>query len=140
MPVPALDEWRSRWERPVHRRLGLRGELIEAGYACFVVERQPGADDLLLRTAITVAADIAAISAVQARLDEEREQANGTAELHLSFIAPLPDTTTVDARVVHWAGYAAHLELEARGPDDSLVARGLTTYSLRPVAPGRAAP
>ncbi len=140
MPVPALDEWRSRWDQPAHRQLGLRGEVIESGYACFVVERQPGADDLLLRAAITIAADIAAISAVQARIDDTREQPNGTAELHISFIAPLPDTTTVDARVVHWAEYSAHLELEARGPDGGLVARGLTTYSLRPVARGGGTP
>jgi acyl-coenzyme A thioesterase PaaI-like protein len=134
LPVPTLDEWRSRWEQPEHRQLGLRGEAIEAGYACFAVERPEGADDLLLRSAITIAADIAAISAVQAQLDD-RQQPNGTAELHLSFIAPLPDSTVVDARVIDWADYTAHLELEVRGPGDSLVARGLTTYSLRPAAP-----
>ena len=138
MPVPGLREWQSRWERPEHRALGLRGEAIEAGYARLAVERPEGADELLLRSAITVAADIAAISAVQARLGDG-EQANGTAELHCSFVGPLPAAARVEARVIHWAAYSAHLELEARGPDGELVARGLTTYSLRPAPPAAGA-
>ena len=135
MPVPPLEEWRGNWDKPVHRSLGMRGDAIEAGLCRFIVERPDGADDVLLRSSIQIAADIAAISAVRANLDEEREQANGTAELHVSFIAPLPDVTEVTARVIHWAAYSSHLTIEARSvPDGELVATGLTTYSLRPVA------
>lgn len=135
MPVPDLEEWRGRWETPPHRALGLRGEHIESGYASFIVERPDGADDMLLRSAINIAADIAAISAVQARIVEGEQLPNGTAELHLSFIGNPPDVTTVDARVIHWTEYTAHLELEARTPDGELAAVGLTTYSLRPIPP-----
>lgn len=135
VPVPDPDEWRGRWDTPAHEQLGLRGETIESGYASFTVERPEGADDLLLRSAINIAADIAAISAVQARIEEGVQMPNGTAELHLSFIGEPPDVTTVDARVIHWSEYTAHLELQARTPDGVLAAVGLTTYSLRPVPP-----
>ena len=91
---------------------------------------------MLLRSAINIAADIAAISAVQARIEEGVQMPNGTAELHLSFIGDPPDVTTVDARVIHWTDYTAHLELQARTPDGELAAVGLTTYSLRPLPPG----
>ena len=135
MPVPDLQEWLRNWEKPEHRNLGLRGDHIESGYASFIVERPEGADDLLLRSAIVTAADIAAISAVRARLDDT-QMANGTAELHFSFIGPPPEVSTVDARVIHWSDYTAHLRMEARTPDGELAATGLTTYSLRPLPPG----
>ena len=133
MPVPALEDWRRGWERPILRRLGISGDAIERGYARFLVERPPDADALLFRSALTIALDLAAISAVSSRRDEEVQQANGTAELHLSFVAPLPDSVAVSARVAHWADYATHLEIEARGDDGALLAKGLTTYSLRPL-------
>lgn len=136
MPVPDLDEWRSNLETPAHRALGLRADRIESGYASFVVERPEGGDDLLVRSAINIAADIAAISAVRARIDDDLQLPNGTAELHLSFIGDPPDVTTVDAQVIHWTDYTAHLELQARTPDGELAAVGLTTYSLRPLPPG----
>ena len=134
MPVPALDDWRRRWERPILRRLGIRGDAIERGYARMIVERPSDADELLFRSALAVALDLAAISAVNSRIDDSLQRANGTAELHLSFVAPLPDEVAVSARVAHWAGYAAHLDLEARGPDGELLVKGLTTESLRPAA------
>lgn len=132
MPVPDRAEWRRRWERPILQRLGISGDEIERGYARMLVTRTPEADDLLHRSAIGIAADIAAVSAVTSQLDE-RQQANGTAELHLSFVAPPDGAVSVSARIAHWADYAAHLEIEARGPGGDLLARGLTTYSLRPV-------
>ena len=135
MPVPNLQEWLSNWEKPEHRNLGLRGDHIESGYARFIVERPEGADDLLLRSAIVTAADIAAISAVRARLDDT-QMSNGSAELHFSFIGPPPEVCTVDARVIQWSDYAAHLQMEARTPDGELAATALTTMSLRPVPPG----
>ncbi len=140
MPVPALEDWRRGWERPILQRLGIRGDAIERGYARFVVERPTGADALLFRSALTIALDLAAISAVNSLREEEVQLANGTAELHLSFVAPLPDSVAVSARVAHWADYATHLDLEARGSDGTLLARGLTTYSLRPVAHVAGAP
>ena len=140
MPVPDVREWRDSFAKPAHRALGLRGDRIESGYASFIVERPDDADDLLLRSAINIAADIAAISAVRARIDDDLQLPNGTAELHLSFIGEPPDVTTVDARVIHWTDYTAHLELQARTPDGELAAVGLTTYSLRPVAPGGGRP
>ena len=122
-------------KKPEHRNLGLRGDHIESGYARFIVERPEGADDLLLRSAIVTAADIAAISAVRARLDDT-QMSNGSAELHFSFIGPPPEVCTVDARVIQWSDYAAHLRMEARTPDGELAATALTTMSLRPVPPG----
>ena len=139
MPVPALEEWLRRWERPILRRLGIRGEEIEHGYARFVVERPEDADDLLHRSAVTIAADMAAISAVTAQLDEAHHATNGTAELHLSFTAPLAAVTRVTAQVVHWADYAAHLEIEVHDGAGDLLAKGLTTYSLRPLRSKRPA-
>ncbi len=137
MPVPDLDDWRRRWQRPILQRLGIRGDSVEHGYARMRVDRPEDADELLYRSSLTIAADLAAISAVTSQLDDGVQVANGTAELHLSFIdtpGSLPDTVEVSARVANWADYATHLDLEARAPGGELVARGLTTYSLRPVA------
>ena len=72
---------------------------------------------------------------VRARLDDT-QVSNGSAELHFSFIGPPPDVCTVDARVIQWSDYAAHLQLEARTPDGQLAATALTTMSLRPLPPG----
>ena len=131
MPVPDLDDWLRNWQRPILRRLGIRGETVERGYARMRVDRPEDADELLFRSSLTIAA-------VNAQRDEEVQLANGTAELHLSFVGPpgggLPDAVEVSARVANWGDYAAHLEIEAHAPGGELVARGLTTYSLRPVA------
>ena len=137
MPVPDLDDWRRRWQRPILQRLGIRGDSVERGYARMRVDRPADADDLLLRSSLTIAADLAAISAVTSQVEEGVQLPNGTAELHLSFVEPpgrLPDAVDVSASVANWANYAAHVEIEARGPAGELVARGLSTYSLRPVA------
>ena len=137
MPVPDLDEWRRRWQRPILQRLGISGDAVERGYARMRVDRPENADELLLRSALTIAVDLAAISAVTSQLEEGVQLANGTAELHLSFIdtpGGLPDAVEVSARVANWADYATHLEVEARAAGGELLARGLTTYSLRPVA------
>ena len=138
MPVPDLDDWLRNWQRPILQRLGIRGDAVERGYARMRVDRPDDADELLFRSSLTIAADLAAISAVNAQRDEDVQLANGTAELHLSFVEPpggvLPDAVDVSARVAHWADYAAHVELEAHAPGGELLARGLSTYSLRPVA------
>ena len=137
MPVPDLDDWLRNWQRPILRRLGIRGDTVERGYARMRVDRPEDADELLFRSSLTIAADLAAISAINAQRDEAVQLANGTAELHLSFVGPpdgLPDAVEVSARVANWGDYAAHLEIEAHAPGGELVARGLTTYSLRPVA------
>ena len=137
MPVPDLHEWRRRWQRPILERLGISGDAIERGYARMRVDRPEDADELLLRSSLTIAVDLAAISAVTSQLEEGVQLANGTAELHLSFIdtpGGLPDAVEVSARVANWADYATHLEVEAREPGGELLARGLTTYSLRPAA------
>ena len=138
MPVPDLDDWLRNWQRPILQRLGIRGDAVERGYARMRVDRPEDADELLFRSSLTIAADLAAISAVNAQRDEDAQLANGTAELHLSFVEPpggsLPDAADVSARVAHWADYAAHVELEAHAPGGALLARGLSTYSLRPVA------
>ena len=137
MPVPDLDDWRRRWQRPILQRLGIRGDTVEHGYARMRVDRPKDSDELLYRSSLTIAADLAAISAVTSQLEDGVQLANGTAELHLSFIdtpGGLPDAVEVSARVANWADYATHLDLEARAPGGELVARGLTTYSLRPVA------
>lgn len=137
MPVPDLDEWRRRWQRPILQRLGIRGDTVELGYARMRVDRPEDADELLHRSSLTIAVDLAAISAVTSQLEDGVQVANGTAELHLSFIdtpGGLPDAVEVSARVANWADYATHLEVEVRGHDGELLAQGLTTYSLRPVA------
>ncbi len=138
MPVPEIDDWRRRWQRPILQRLGISGDTVERGYARMRVDRPEDADELLLRSSLTIAADLAAISAVTSQLEDGVQLANGTAELHLSYVDPpggaLPDAVEVSARVANWADYATHLEVEARAPGGELLARGLTTYSLRPVA------
>lgn len=138
MPVPDLDDWLRNWRRPILQRLGIRGDTVASGYARMRVDRPEDADELLFRSSLTIAADLTAISAVGSRLEAGAQQANGTAELHLSFVDPpggaLPDAVDVSASVAHWADYAAHVEIEAHGPAGELLARGLSTYSLRPVA------
>jgi acyl-coenzyme A thioesterase PaaI-like protein len=131
--VPNLDDWRQRWERPVLQQLGIHGDTIERGYARMLIKRSRDMDELFFRTALTIAADLAAISAVNSQREEGVQVANGTAELHLSFLSPLPDIVTVSARVTHWADYATHLAIEAHGPNNELLVTGLTTYSLRPI-------
>lgn len=133
VPVPNLDDWRQRWKRPILQQLGIQGDTIERGYARMLIKRPSDTDELFFRSALTIAVDLAAISAVNSQREEGVQVANGTAELHLSFLSPLPDIVAVSARVTHWSDYATHLALEARGTNNELLVTGLTTYSLRPI-------
>ncbi len=135
MSVPDLETWRARWRTPERERLGVRGERIEDGFASFVVDLRYGDDrdgDLLFASAaVTHAADIAVLSAVMGHLDEQRQQQNGTASLHLNFLHPLTGALTVEGRVASWGNHDAVVEVVARDERGQLVLTGLSTYSLR---------
>ncbi len=136
MPVPDLDAWQARFDTAPARRLGVAPEAVESGFASFMVQVPYGDgrddDPLFFATALHYAADIAALSAVIARCDQE--QPNGTASLHLNVLADPQGAVRVWSRVVHWGMYSALLELAAEDATGALVARGLTGYSLRPAA------
>ena len=145
MPVPPLDEWRKRWENEGARRLGVRPAAAEpAGWARFVIDLPFGderdGDEDFFHLALSYAVDVAALAAVLARVDPEREQPNGTAALHLNVVGTPRGAVTVEGRVVHWEVPMALLEVVATDAEGRLIARGLSPYSLRAKAAEEAAP
>ena len=135
MPVPDPDTWRARWASADQHRLGVHAGVVADGFASFVIDLPYGderdSDPLFASAALTYAADVAALSAVLARLDEEREQPNGTASLHLNFVRPPSGTVTIEARVSAWGVQDALVECSGRDGEGQLVMQGLVTYSLR---------
>ena len=136
MPVPPLEEWRKRWETEGAQRLGVRPvEARAEGWARFVIDTPFGderdGDEDFLHAALAYAVDVAALAAVLARVDPDREQPNGTAALHLNVVGTPRGAVTVEGRVVHWEVPAALLEIEAKDAEGRLIARGLSPYSLR---------
>lgn len=91
MAVPDLETWQAGWRSADQQRLGVRPVTIAVNYAAVAVDLPYGDerdDDPLFATSVlTYVADVVALSAVRAYLDEEREQPNGTASLHLNFVA-----------------------------------------------------
>jgi acyl-coenzyme A thioesterase PaaI-like protein len=136
MPVPDIETWRARWTGEQVRYLGVRGVDIGDGYTEFVVEQPYGDerddDPLFLSTAIMYAVDIAVVGAVGAHVDPLREQNNGTASLYLNWIAAPSGTVSVHAKIAHWGTFQALVEVTAHDDAGSLVAQGLSAYSLRP--------
>jgi acyl-coenzyme A thioesterase PaaI-like protein len=136
LSVPDLETWRARWSSPDHQRLGVRAESVADGYASFVVNLPYGDerddDPLMATAALTFASDVAALSAVQAHLDDEREQSNGTASLHLNYVAPPSGTVTIEARIVSWGALDSLVEVTGRDSAGQLVIQGLVSYSMRP--------
>jgi acyl-coenzyme A thioesterase PaaI-like protein len=139
MSVPDLEMWRRRWRTPEHERLGVRCEAIEDGYSAFVVDLRyddERADDpLFASAAVTHAADVAVLCAVIGHLDEEKQQNNGTASIHLNFLRPLAGVLTVEGRIASWGSHDAIVEVEAHDEHGVLMLKGLSTYSLRPREP-----
>jgi acyl-coenzyme A thioesterase PaaI-like protein len=139
MPVPDLETWRGRWTGEQVRYLGVRGVDVGDGYTEFVIQQPYGderdRDPLFLSTAITYAVDIAVVGAVSAHVDPEREQNNGTASLYLNWIAEPEGTVHVRAEIAHWGAYQALVDVTVHDATGSLVARGLSAYSLRPKQP-----
>jgi hypothetical protein len=136
VPVPDLETWRGRWTGEQVRYLGVRGVEVGDGYTEFVVEQPYGDerddDPLFLSTAITYAVDIAVVGAVSAHVDPAREQNNGTASLYLNWLAEPIGTVRVRADIAHWGAYQALVDVVAHDTAGTLVARGLSAYSLRP--------
>jgi len=141
--VPDLETWRSSWGSADQQRLGVRPVTIARSYAAIAVELPYGDerddDPLFATSALSYVADVVALSAVRAHLDEEREQPNGTMSLHLSFIAAPGSTVTVEARVAAQNEMEATVDLVGREPDGRMVLRGLATFSVRQKTPGGAA-
>ena len=136
MPVPPPEVWRKRWENEGAARLGVRPVSADPeGVARFVIDMpwddERDGDEDFFHLALSYAVDVAALAAVIARLDEEREQPNGTAALHLNLVDSPPGAVTVEARVVHWQVPSALVDIEVRDAAGRLVARGLSPYSLR---------
>jgi acyl-coenzyme A thioesterase PaaI-like protein len=135
LSVPDLETWQARWSSADQHRLGVHAVSVADGFASFVVNLPYGderdGDPLIATTAFTYAADVAALSAVLAHLDEEREQPNGTASLHLNYVAPPLGKVTIEARVSAWGASDALVEVTGRDSREQLVLRGLVTYSLR---------
>jgi acyl-coenzyme A thioesterase PaaI-like protein len=143
MPVLPFEEWRKRWETEGARRLGVRPVSADAeGHARFVIDLPFGdvrdQDEDFLHAALSYAVDVAALAAVLARVDPEREQPNGTAALHLNVVGTPRGAVTVDGRVVHWEVPSALLEVVATDSEGRLIAQGLSPYSLRAKAPEEA--
>ena len=136
MPLQPLDEWKTRWSSADAQRLGVRPDAVDAESAHFIIDRPYGDnrdhDPLSTNVALSYALDVAALSAVIAHLDDEREQPNGTASLHVNYLSEPQGTIRASARVLHWAPYGSLLELQARDERGVLVAHGVTSYSLRP--------
>ena len=135
MPVPPLEEWRARWETDGARYLGVRPVSADPeGTARFVVDLPFGDerdDEDFVHAALMYAIDVAALAAVLARVDPDREQPNGTAALHVNVVATPRGAVTVEGRVVHWEVPGALLEVTATDAEGRLIARGLSPYSLR---------
>lgn len=135
MPVQPLAEWRKRWENEGAARLGVRPVEVAEGYARFAIDLPYGDErdgDLdFLNLALSYAVDVAALAAVIAQVDPERELPNGTAALHLNFLEVPSGPVTVEGRVVYWQVPSALIEVAATDADGRLIARGVSPYSLR---------
>lgn len=133
------DAWAARWRTPEHARLGVRAELIEDGAATFSVDLRyddERADDpLFASAALTHAVDIAVLGVVTGHIDHGRQQASGTASLHVNYLQPLVGLLMVEARLVSWGDYEAVVVVDARNEAGGLILTSLSTYALRPMAP-----
>lgn len=140
MAVPDLETWRSGWDAPDQQRLGVRPVTIAPSYAAIAVDLPYGderdGDPLFTTSALSYVADVVALSAVRAHLDEERELPNGTMSLHLDFIAAPATTVTVEASVVARNEMEALVDLVGREQDGRMVLRGLASFSVRQVPGG----
>lgn len=140
MAVPDLESWRARWDSPDQRYLGVQPVAVGPSRASIAVDLPYGDgrddDPVFVTTALTYVADIAALSAVGAHIDEEREQPNGTASLHLNFVAAPQETVTVEATVAAQNEIEAVVDLVGREAGGRTVLRGLATFSIRQKTPG----
>ncbi|MSQ29082.1 MAG: hypothetical protein EXR68_01115 [Dehalococcoidia bacterium] len=143
MAVPDLETWRAGWRSPDQQRLGVRPVMISPSRASIAVDLPYGDerddDPLFATSALAYVADVVALSAVRAHLDDEREQPNGTASLHLNFVAAPTSTVTIEASVVAQNDMEAIVELIGREADGRNIVRGLVTFSVRQKTPGGAA-
>jgi len=139
MPVPDLDTWRARWQTPDEQHLGVRPLSVAKGHATFAIDLPYGderdADPLFTTSALTYVTDVSALSAVMAHLDET-EQPNGTASLHLNYIATPTSAVTVEATVFGQNSTEAIIDIAGREADGRVVLRGLVTFSVRQRASG----
>ena len=136
MPVPDREAWQARWRSAGRDRFGVSAADVGEDFASFIVDLAYGDerddDPLFASAALTYASDIAALAAVSARIDEEREQRNGTMSLHLNFVTPPSGKVTIEGRVSAWGTHDALIDLTGRDEAARLVLRGLVAYSLRP--------
>lgn len=144
-PLPPLepaerDRWLGRWSNEQSQALGVRAVDVQRSYAHFIVEQPYGDerddDPSYFLAALLYAADIAAVAAANAGVDTSRQQGNGTASLHMNFLASPQSPVDVEARVTHWGEYQALCEMSARDRSGSMIAQGLSAYSLRPRGDG----
>lgn len=140
MTLPDLETWRSGWDAPDQQRLGVRPVTIAASYAAIAVDLPYGderdGDPLFTTSALSYVADVVALSAVRAHLDEKRELPNGTMSLHLDFIAAPATTVTVEASVIAQNEMEALVDLVGRERDGRMVLRGLASFSVRQMPGG----
>ncbi len=139
MTVPDLETWRAGWDAPDQQRLGVRPVTIAPSYAAVAIDLPYGderdGDPLFATSALTYVADVVALSAVRAHLDEERELPNGTMSLHLDFIEAPATTVTVEARVVAQNESEALVDLIGCEAGGRMVLRGLASFSVRQKTP-----
>lgn len=143
MAVPDLETWQAGWRSPDQQRLGVRPVTIAHNYAAIAVDLPYGddrdEDPLFATSALTYVADVVALSAVRAYLDEEREQPNGTASLHLNFVAVPTSTVTIEAKVIAQNEMEVIVDLAGHEADGRMVLCGLVTFSVRQKTPAGAA-
>lgn len=135
MTVPDVEAWRARYTTTDHQHLGVRAITLAPSFASMAVDLPYGDerdDDPLYTTgALSYVADVVALAAVRAHLDEEREQPNGTTSLHVNFVAAPTSSVTIEATVVGQNPMEAIVDLSGRQADGTLILRGLVAFSVR---------
>lgn len=139
MAIPDMERLRASWRtQPERARLGLVPERIDEDSAVYTVDLRYGDgredDPLYTSAAVTFAADVAATSAVRGRLDETKQQLNGTISLHLNFLAPLAGFITIETRVVSMGEQDSVIDIVGHDDRGTTVLKGIVDYSLRPRA------
>lgn len=135
MSLPDMSRWRS----PEAQYLGVRPDHVADGFARFVVDLPYGderdEDPSFASCAVAYAADTAALCALFARLDEQKEHPNGTASMHLNLLEAPSSRLTIEATVTVNREAEALIDVAGRADDGRLVLRGLLNFSVRQRTP-----
>jgi uncharacterized protein (TIGR00369 family) len=125
---------------PLHRALGLRLEEARPGFARIVLETSPltlaGVGGSVHGGLLSAMVDIAMLEALFPMLGPG-EQANGTADLNITYLRPaFGRRVYAEATVLRKGRQLAVSEVEILDEERRLCAKGRTIYALRPRQPG----